>query len=218
MLGILLKIGYDLLAARRASKSEALGRFAPERREAYEKFLAAVHRQQDYYGALYELVEARRRGEEVRQERLNAFPASPMGDLGDALEEVRRLARTYAVISSAENIFRLFLDMIAAFRAALDTPGPNDQIIWFVLQRFQEDRIREFVHAYREDLGFGYPIGGPKDYPLPKRPWPLDTSEAILRAHLPKEGSPIRSAGEARKGAAYLRCSLIVFTPSRGGY
>jgi hypothetical protein len=92
VLGVLLKIGYDTLAARRASKSEALAMFAPERREAYEKFLALVQRQRDYNRALHELAEVHRRGEDVPQERLETFPASPMQQLVEALEEVRRLA------------------------------------------------------------------------------------------------------------------------------
>src|SRR6266508_4229389 len=117
-----------------------------------------------------------------------------MGDLVAALDEVRRIARTYAVISSAESVFRLFTDMISASRAALGNPGPNDEITWFLLQRFLEDRIREFVHAYREDLGLGRPVGGPKDYPIVKRPWPLDTSETILRAKSRRKlPSPVRA-------------------------
>ena len=36
---------------------------------------------------------------------------------------------------------------------------PNDEITWFLLQRFLEERTAEFTHAYREDLGPGRPAG-----------------------------------------------------------
>jgi hypothetical protein len=167
LLGVLLKIGYDSLAARRASKKEALTRFAPERREAYEKFLGALTREREYWAALHDLKEAHGRGEEVSQERMDNFPPSPMKHLVEALDEVRRVGRTYAVISSAENIVRLFVDMAAASRLALTKPGPDDEITWFILQRLQDDRIQEFIHAYREDLGIGPPCGGSETVPDP---------------------------------------------------
>ena len=66
--------------------------------------------------------------------------------------EIRRLARSYSVIRSAEAIVRLFLDITRCLRAALEDPGPNDEITWFLLQRFLEERIDEFIHGYREDL------------------------------------------------------------------
>ena len=184
LLGVLLKIGYDWLAARRASKKESLTRFAPERRDAYERFLDALTLERGYWAALHDLNEAHRRGEAVPQDRMDNFPPSPMKQLVDALDEVRRVGRTYAVISAAENIVRLFADMAAASRLALTKPGPHDEITWFLLQRLQEDRIHEFIHAYREDLGIGPPVGGPKKFPIPERPWPTDLPEAVLRAHL----------------------------------
>ena len=73
------------------------------------------------------------------------------------------LARgSYAVIRPAEAIFRLFLDMTRCLRAAFEDPGQNDEITWFLLQRFLEERIDEFVYGYREDLGIGQPVGAPK--------------------------------------------------------
>jgi hypothetical protein len=42
VVGVALKIGYDALAARRATKSESVDRFATERREAYETFYSLV--------------------------------------------------------------------------------------------------------------------------------------------------------------------------------
>jgi hypothetical protein len=77
------------------------------------------------------------------------------------LERIRRLARSCAVIRSGRAIFRLFLDMTRCLTVALDDPGPNDEITWFPLQRFLEERIDEFVHGYREDLGIGRPTGAP---------------------------------------------------------
>jgi hypothetical protein len=94
LLGVLLKIGDDSLAARRASKSEAVARFAPERRDAYEKFLALVQRQRDYDKALHALAEAHRRGDDVPDERLETFPPSPMQELVEALRVGRSTPRT----------------------------------------------------------------------------------------------------------------------------
>jgi hypothetical protein len=83
---------------------------------------------------------------------------------------------------------QLFADMTRATAAALDKPGPNDEITWFLLQRFLEDRIAEFVHGYREDLGLGQPKGAPKTWPVVQREPPMSLSlaqsEAIVRAHI----------------------------------
>ncbi len=58
-----------------------------------------------------------------------------------------------------------------------------------MLQRFLEDRVDEFVHAYREDLGLGRPAGAPKTWPMVQRErpfnWSTAQSEAFLRAHIP---------------------------------
>lgn len=123
----------------------------------------------------------------MTDEEREAFPGSSMTDLVAALERVRRLARGYSVITSAEAIVRLFGDMASASRAALEEPGPNDELTWFLLQRFLEDRVSEFVYGYREDLGLGRPSGAPKQWPIVKRQRPvsLDESEHILRAHIP---------------------------------
>ncbi|MFI2754084.1 hypothetical protein ACGIF2_11675 [Cellulomonas sp. P22] len=187
IVGILLKIVYDGLAARRQDRREALDRFAPERKEAYEEFLTCLKREREYWHNLHELAECHRRGEDVPQERMDNFPASPMSDLVSALERVRRVAPTYQTITAAESVLRLFVDMAESTRAAINSPGPNDEITWFLLQRYLEDREREFVYAYRLDLGIGPPIGGPKNFPMPERPWPADVAEGILRAHMPRE-------------------------------
>lgn len=192
--GVLLKVAYDAAAVRRRDKREAVDRFAPERKEAFEGFLACLRREREYWAKLHELAECHRRGEDVSQERMDSFPASPMGELANALESVRRVVRTYQAITVAESMLRLFADMAAASRSAINTPGPDDEITWFVLQRFLDDREKEFVYAYRVDLGIGAPEGGPKNFPMQDRPWPADAAEAVLRAHLPR--------GEKRTGAA----------------
>jgi len=111
-----------------------------------------------------------------------------MADLVAALDQIRHLARNYSVITSAEAIVRLFLDMTRAMRAALEDPRPNDEITWFLLQRFLEDRIDEFVHGYREDLGLGRPAGASKTWPVVPREFPAKMtrgqSEALVRAHI----------------------------------
>ncbi len=188
-LGVVLKISYDSLAAHKASKDAGIERFADERREAYEKFYELVQRQLAGDRALYALLEAHHKEgkNELSEEEKAAIPPSAMAELITTLAQVRRLARTYSVIVAAEAIVQLFVDMTKAARAALEDPGPNDEITWFLLQRFIEDRIDEFVHGYREDLGLGRPAGAPKKWPAVQRgpSFNLAQSEAIVRAHIP---------------------------------
>lgn len=102
--GVLLKIGYDALAARRATEAAGLERFAAERRDAYERFSGAIKRQLEANKAMMVLVEAHhKQGKtEMGDEEKESFPPSAMKELGAALEQIRRLARKYAVIKSAE--------------------------------------------------------------------------------------------------------------------
>jgi len=189
--GVMLKMGYDALAERRAGKKASLDRFARERQEAYEHFYEAIKRQLVADKALHALIEAHQKEgrTDMSDEEQAAFPPSGMTDLVTALERIRRLARSYAVIRPAEAIFRLSLDMTRCLRATLEDLGPNDEITWFLLQRFLEERIDEFVHGYREDLGIGQPEGAPKKWPVTQREFPsgldLAQSEQILRAHIP---------------------------------
>jgi hypothetical protein len=189
--GILLKMGYDTLAARRAINKEGLERFAAERREAYERFYEWVKKQLEADTAMHALVEAHHKEgkTEMTDEEKESFPPSAMAELVTALEQIRRLARNYSVIRSAEGIFLLFLDMTRCVRAALEDPGLDDEITWFLLQRFLEERIDEFIHGYREDLGLGRPAGAPKKWPVVQREFPfnfnLSQSEALLRARIP---------------------------------
>jgi hypothetical protein len=198
--GVVLKIGYDALAARRAARAAGLERFADERREAYEKFYESIKKQLDANKALYAMVEAHHKEgkTDISDEEKAAVPPSAMAELVAALDQIRRLARNYSVITSAEAIVRLFLDMTRTLRAALEDPGPNDEIMWFLLQRFLEDRIDEFVHGYREDLGLGRPAGAPKKWPMVEREHPvsLAESEEVVRAHIPIKILP-KSEGSA---------------------
>lgn len=196
--GVVLKIGYDTIAARRATKAAGLERFAGERRDAYERFSEAIKKQLEANTATMALVEAHHKQDktEMSDDEKAAFPPSAMKELVAALEQIRRLARNYAVIRSAEAILRLFLDMTRLLRAALEDPGPNDEITWFLLQRFLEDRVDEFIYGYREDLGLGQPAGAPKDWPMTQRErpfdWNLAQSEAFLRTHIPIKILPKR--------------------------
>jgi hypothetical protein len=190
-IGIVLKMGYDALAARRVTKREGLERFAAERREAYEQFYKAIKKQLEADKELHALIEVHHKDGKtgMSDEEKAAFPPSGMAEMVAALEQIRRLAHSYAVIRSAEAILRLFLDMTRSLRAALKDPGPNDEITWFLLQRFLEERIDEFVHGYREDLGIGRPAGAPPKWPVVQRDFPfgldLAGSEAIVREHIP---------------------------------
>jgi hypothetical protein len=205
--GVALKIGYDALAARHAAKKEGLERFASERRETYERFYESAKKQLEANKAMYALAEAHHKEgkTEISDEEKAAFPPSAMAELAAALEQIRRLARNYAVIKSAEAILRLFLDVTRCLRAVLEDPSANDEITWFLLQRFLEDRIDEFVYGYREDLGLGRPAGAPKNWPVVQREFPfhlsLAQSEAILRAHIPTKilPKPTEASPEAQE-------------------
>jgi hypothetical protein len=187
--GVVIKIGYDAIAARRAAKAAGLERFADERRQVYEKFYDLTQKQLKRDRNLYAFAEAHhKQGKtEISDEEKETVPPTFLGDLITTLDEIRRLARIYTVITSAEAILRLFVDMTKASRAALEDPAPDDEITWFILQRFIEDRIDEFVHGYREDLGLGRPAGAPKSWPVVKRNHPVSfaESEAVVRAHIP---------------------------------
>lgn len=188
--GVLAKIAYDGLAARRERRDRGARRFAEERRAAYDDFLAAVERQRGHNRALRALTARALAGEtEMTDADREAFPDSALRDLTETVGRVRRLARTYSVITAAEAIVQLFADTASASRAALEASGPDDEITWFLLERFMDDRVAEFLHGYREDLGIGAPAGAPRRWPVVVRPHPvsLEESERTLRAHIPRK-------------------------------
>jgi hypothetical protein len=198
--GVLAKIAFDALAARRATKSESVDRFATERRAAYETFYSLVQQQRKRENAIRELIVAKEQGKtDVSDQEAAAFPPTVLGELITANDQVRRLARSYSVITAAEAIVQLFLDMTKASRAALEDPGPMDEINSFILQQLIADRIDEFVHGYREDLGLGRPAGAPKSWPIVKRSRPLTRAEgnAVIRALTPIKIMPEDAAEDA---------------------
>ncbi|KAA1012755.1 hypothetical protein FVA95_27140 [Pseudonocardia sp. EV170527-09] len=189
ILGVLLKIAYDAVIAGQEAKRAKLTWLAEDRRSAYEAFLDSVDRQRISNLALRALLKEAHAGRmEISDEEQATVPPSAMGDMVNSLGQIRRLARVYSVITSAEAIVRLFGDMASASRAALDQPGPNDEVTWFLLQRFTDERVDEFIHYYREDLGLGRPSGAPKRWPIVdlERPVPLAESEQILRSRIPR--------------------------------
>jgi hypothetical protein len=82
ILGVVLKIGYDSLAARKVSRDAGLERFVGDRREAYEKFYELVQRQLAADRALYALLEAHHKEGKngITEEEKAAVPLSAMAD------------------------------------------------------------------------------------------------------------------------------------------
>jgi len=209
--GVVLKIGYDAIAARRMTRAARLERFADERRQVYEKFYDLTQRQLRRDTAMFALLEAHRKGKKtaLSDEEKENFPPVVLDELIATAEEIRRLARIYSVIAAAEAIVRPFVDMTRAARATLDNPDPNDEVTWFLLQRFLEDRISEFVHGYREDLGLGPPKGAPKTWPVEPRKFPMsmtrNQSEALLRAHIRPRAKKAPPAQLSRSNGRWQR-------------
>ncbi|WP_405095563.1 hypothetical protein [Micromonospora sp. NBC_01412] len=196
--GVLLKMLYDGRIERRKQRRDEAALFLPERREAYERFLE-LHRQQVGRNERLRKVglTIRDGGTTPTDEEIAAFPSPVMGDLVAALDAIRRLVHSYEVVRVGEQMIRLHADMAAAQRRMLDAVTADggrrdlsaedkqtDDILWFVLTNILRDRMLEFTYAYRVDLGIGDPKGGPKKYPTEPRPWPLEHSEHILRAHI----------------------------------
>lgn len=171
LVGIALKMLFDYWSERARTRRELRKDVMPARREAYDAFIDAERRQRAYIKALAALYRRHLSGEtELSQEEQESFGASALPELVSALDRIEVVAGDYSVIQAAQNIIRLFGDMATALRLAITAPGPNDEQIWFLLQRFEEDREREFVFAYRKDLGLGAPAGAPKKFPHTQPP------------------------------------------------
>jgi hypothetical protein len=106
--GVLAKMAYDSVVARRAAKRENLTWLAEERRAAYEAFLDAVEHEREHEKKLRGLLARAQAGEtEMSDEEQAAFPKSALPDMVRAVERIRRLARNYSVITTAEAIIQL---------------------------------------------------------------------------------------------------------------
>lgn len=198
--GVLLKLLYDRRVERNKQAFDLDARFLSERRTVYDDFLTHHHAQATRSGELRELsLIVRDGGEAPRLETLSDFPASRMAELIGALESIKRLARSYALIRSAEQIVRLHGDLATANKKMLEVvtstesrrdltndEKQQDDILWFVLKNMLRDRELEFVYAYRSELGIGDPHAGPSQFPMEARirPFSLDESEHIVRAHV----------------------------------
>lgn len=146
-------------------------------------------------------------GVEPTPDELASQPAPVMEDVTAALDAVRRLARSYAVVRAAEGMVRLYGDIAAFQGKTLDAVFVNgskrqlsragiecDDITWFVLTNLLRDRELEFVYAYRQELGIGSPTGGPAKFPIEDRatpvgwpfdqPWSNDFAEHLMRSQV----------------------------------
>jgi hypothetical protein len=184
LLGVGLKMLYDVITDRARRVREDGTLLLTDRKAVFDEFLRRNRAYRKYSEQFHQLVEMAQRGEEPPPGTLETFPGSPLGELVESLEDVRRHARTYAVIHAADAIVRLYGDMATAQKATLDNfAHPDNELTWFLLCRFAEDREREFVHAYRQELGLGTPQGAPIGYMAPRHPQ-LNLAEHTLRAHV----------------------------------
>jgi hypothetical protein len=182
--GVALKIAYDSLTEKAKQRRARSDRYIDERKAAYDDFWTRLKAVEAYNERLHELSLIARARLEVKPEVLTDFPSSPLPDLISALETIRRLARTHLMVEVCENIVALSGDAAAAMRIYQTETNLSYGLPYFLAMRLREDRAREFIAAYRKDLGIGLPEGAPKTYPIAARPWPPEFAEGHLRLHL----------------------------------
>jgi hypothetical protein len=182
--GVVVKTIYDATIERIKVKRENRGIFFEERRVAYDEFLASHNRQLKYQEGLKDLALIARAGKQVKPEILSAFPDSSLPDLVNALEKIRKLTRTYAVVEAAESIVSLHGDISAATRLYGSEPSAIYGLPLFLGYRLIEDKKLEFIAAYRHDLGIGHPEGARKNFPKIERKHTSPDPEETLRNYL----------------------------------
>lgn len=196
--GVGLKIAYDSLQERGRSRQARTNRFLDDRKHAYDAFWSA-HKEVTREGELLrELALIARAGRSVKDEVLETFPPSSMPKLVDALDSLRRIALTSGIVTISERMVALHGDARAALRELHENPTRNYGLPWFLASRLREDQEREFVLAYRQDLGLGPPAGSPPDWPVAQRPFNPAEAEALLSLHLR------RGPAELKVGVAEL--------------
>jgi hypothetical protein len=186
--GVLVKMGYDSVMATIQSKHAIADRFLADRKAAYDKFWTLHRRVAEDAQRLHDLGLIARAGMTVKPEVLETFPPSSMGDLVEALDELRKMAHTGGIVRISERMLALHGDASAALRNFLDDDNVTYGLPFFLANRLREDQEREFIAAYRKDLGIAPPTGTRGGWPTVRRLWPLPEMERILHLHL-KYGS-----------------------------
>lgn len=186
--GIILKMTYDAIIESFKSHKEKRNRFIEERKLIYDEFLEANKDHVAYLKRLQEVTLIARAGKQLTPEVMRDFPESSMPRLVEALEKIRRIAYTHEIVKIAERIVSLHGDASGALRYYLSNESLMYGLPLFLVNRLGEDQVREFIAAYRKDLGMGAPKGGPETFPIIHRDYPIAKStehaEEILRIHL----------------------------------
>jgi len=206
--GAALKMVYDAVTDRIKSNRANAERYIDERKAAYDQFWAEHKRQVTHNQKLMELGLISRVGKDVKRGVLEDFPDSSMSALADALDEIRRLARTEEIVRVCSRIVALHGDTAAALRYFANEPTDQYGLPYFLANRLREDQELEFIAAYRKDLGIGYPAGASEDWPKAKRPYPLAGMEQTLHAHLHLE-SPTREGQAVSKAITEKDANLL---------
>lgn len=96
--GVALKIAYDSLRENTKSKRDSADRFLSERKVAYDAFWTAHKQVTQDAERLRELALIVRAGKDVKDGVMESVPPSSMPKLIDALDAIRRIARTNEIV------------------------------------------------------------------------------------------------------------------------
>lgn len=195
--GIFIKMAYDFASEHISLQHNQADKFLLERKAAYDDFLMIHRKQVKAREFLYELSLIGRAHKEVKPGVIENAPPSAMGDLVEAFQVLRRLARTNRIVEISQRMIALHGDASSALRKFLTDDSLYYGMEYFLACRLQEDQELEFIANYREDLGLKPPVGASKRYPIVDRPWPLPFAERILHVHVhrwPKEIGQIDAA------------------------
>ncbi|GAA1452823.1 hypothetical protein GCM10009602_56500 [Nocardiopsis tropica] len=184
-----MKIFYDSLIEGIKSRKEKASLFIEERKEVYDRFLKFHREQAERSVRLYEIALIARVRKDVTKKAYERVSESSLPGLVMALDEIRRLARTSEMVRVAERMVALHGDMAAANRVVMFWESNTYGLPYFLVCCLREDQEREFIHAYRNELGIGPPKGARPNYPIVGREISVAESEKILRLHLKNTGT-----------------------------